>query len=396
MADFVERLAQFLTQDEFDRLAAIKKGGVTSPSVPIPTPTDPPKVVIPPGETNYAKFVKRITDAIGSDRGWAVHEYSTIDFFNCTGTYGFVQWAGGGVALHDGITGAYLRMLPYPVTHDCEPRWSRTDPNVFYFVHTNIIYKFSCVTNKYTEVARFDALDLNFSFISGKGEGDLSENGDYWTLCGNDLIVFRYQFTTGNIVKVPALVSPIEGLYTTPDNNVIVCGPTGGTWFYNVQTGKSAQICKSDPHKDVTRDNNGDECLVWTNAGDQEFGCPNGIMITRLADMKQRCLLPLGWSKKGGPESMACHISGANRGPVLVSTYGRDPDVPYSNKVMLVALDGTGADIVCDHHSQPYNDYNWEPKASISHDGSRFVFSSNSGVKAPDPNYSDVFMGVLR
>ena len=62
------------------------------------------------------------------------------------------------------------------------------------------------------------------------------------------------------------------------------------------------QLTQAGGHMDVTRDTNGDEVLVWTNAADPAYISENGIVKVRLSDGHQTTLVTFDWS-------LAVHVS---------------------------------------------------------------------------------------
>ena len=65
---------------------------------------------------------------------------------------------------------------------------------------------------------------------------------------------------------------------------------------------------------------------------------------------------------------------------------------------MQVKLDGSGVIRWAHHRSRPLNSYNWQPKLSISRDGTRLLYASDFDLQAIDgytAEYSDTYMIVL-
>src|SRR5207245_2108378 len=94
---------------------------------------------------------------------------------------------------------------------------------------------------------------------------------------------------------------------------------------------------------DVTRDTDGEEVLLWTNAGlaHPPDDCQNAVVKIRLSDGQQTCLLTFDWS-------LAQHVSAPDgNGWFFVSTYspgdpsplGRWPE--YANEILQIKLDGS-------------------------------------------------------
>jgi hypothetical protein len=116
-------------------------------------------------------------------------------------------------ALYDGDGNFLKDLYQYRVHVSSEPRWSRTDPNVFYFINGNQLKSFNIGTNAVSVVHAF----TEYSAISGKGESDISFDGTHFVFCGDGRYVFVYDFA--NDVKGPVLDVngyPVDSLYITP------------------------------------------------------------------------------------------------------------------------------------------------------------------------------------
>ncbi len=146
-----------------------------------------------------------------------------------------------------------------------------------------------------------------------------------------------------------------------------------------------------------TRDTNGEEVLVWTNSNDPHpsGNCRNGIVKIRLVDATQTCLLQLDWS-------LAVHITAPDgNGTVLVDTEAPsnpDPDStawkPYTNEILQIKLDGSQVNRLAHHRSLAFNSYNWEPKLSVSRDGTKLLFVSDFNLQSLDgapKEYGDTY-----
>lgn len=365
--DHIAWLRSKLTTEEINELTQI----VTPPAMPL----------VNEGPQNI-----KITNT-----GNAIVEYASVCPFNSINTASLVLY-NDKFGIHD-VFGNLYSMLPGKIHASSEPRWDRKNPNLFYFIDGNKLCSFNIGEewnrNAIKVIREFTEYNIG---ISGKGEGDISEDGNHITLCGDNKEIFLYQFSTNNTLKIPWVLD-IESLYTTPDNNVIISGHNE-VWLFNVKANKLTQLCASDPHKDVIRDATGNECLIWTNANEAENGCPNGIIKTQLNNLQQTCLLSLGWSKKSGPDSMAVNISCADKNIALISTYGTDPYALYANKLITIDINTKYIKEICSHNSKPLNKYNWQPRGSISRDGTKCLFNSNYG-KNIRPEYSEVYLVEL-
>jgi hypothetical protein len=70
----------------------------------------------------------------------------------------------------------------------------------------------------------------------------------------------------------------------------------------------------------------------------------------------------------------------------------------YTNELLRVRLDGSATERLAHHRSRPFDGYNYTPRASVSRDGSKLVFSSNYGLQeilGRADDYSDAYLMQL-
>jgi hypothetical protein len=328
-------------------------------------------------------------------------EYSTMSPFNQDNTRLLIQHFSY-FALYDGDGNFLKDLYKYGVHASSEPRWSRTDTNVFYYVNGNQLKSFNIGTNVVSVVHTFS----EYSAISGKGESDISFDGTHFVFSGDGRYVFVYDIpgdTKGSVFDVNG--HPFDSLYITPDNNVtITWGAVGSSRYNGIEMFDQdmnfiRQLAHAGGHMDVTRDTNGDEVLVWANFNDSALTtpCTAGVTKIRLADGKQTCIWTGDWGE-------AVHVSGTDdTGWAFVETYSsRDLNpstnwTPYQGELLQVKLDGTEVRRLAHHRSRPYsgNTYTYMPKMSASRDGKKIVFASNYGLQSIlgyPSNYSDAYL----
>ncbi len=353
-------------------------------------------------DTNFGSTIKRISAAqntasslTGGNLSIITNEYATMSPFNIDNTFLILQHDSY-FGLYDG-NGTYLKDLPFVVNAGAEPRWSKTNPSILYFVNGNQLKQIDVTTLSINVVHTFSG----YGTISGKGESDISEDGKHFVFAGDNRYVFIYDiaadsqsavFDTGGV--------PFDSLYVTPDNHATITWYQPGSSRFNgieLFDGNMSflrQVARAGGHMDVARDTNGDEVLLWANAGDPQPVCNNGIVKIRLSDGLQTCLVTLDWS-------LATHTSAPdNNGWVFVETYAPSDPSPltgwpqYTNEILQVKLDGSEIRRVAHHRSRPFDTYYYTPRTSTSHDGSKIVFSSNFGLQRLGyPSlYTDVYM----
>jgi hypothetical protein len=354
----------------------------------------------------FGTAVKRLTDAMTMKRNdlgngatlvTAETEYSTMTPFNQDNSRLILQHFSY-FGLYDG-SGNYLRDLPFEINASSEPRWSRKDANILYYHRTSQLKQYNVATGVMSVVHTFS----EYTAIKGNGESDISFDGDHFVLQG-DGKVFVYTISTD--IKGPAFDTggrTFDSLYITPNNNVTITWGIAGTARYNgielfdQNMNFLRQVAHAGGHMDTTRDVNGDEVLIWTNAADATPipNCANGIVKIRLSDAQQTCLLALGWGR-------AVHISAPDAsGWALVETYQSSDIMPtsnwpaYTNEFLQVSLDASQVRRIAHHRSRPLNSYVYQPRVTVSRDGSKLVYSSNYGLQAQlayPTSYSDVYM----
>ena len=364
----------------------------------------------PPGvggtytDADFGTSIKRISNALGTpnkDQGgnltFITDEYSTMTPFNRDNSRILLVHQSY-FALYDG-SGNLLKSLPLEIHAQSEPRWSRSDANVFYYVRGNQLKQYNVTTDAMSVVHTFS----EYSSVTGKGESDICFDGNHFVFAGDNRYVFVYEISTDS--KGPVFDTGGRGfdsLYITPDDNVSITWLEDGTGRYtgielfSRDMSFLRQLTRSGGHMDYTRDSNGDEVLIWTNSNDPSPICDNGIVKVRLSDGSQTCLLSFDWC-------LAVHVSAPDSGGwAFVETYApSDPDFqsaawkPYTNEIVKVKLDGGQVVRLAHHRSRPFNSYNWTPRVSVSRDGSRLIYSSDYGLQeilGYPSEYSDVYL----
>jgi hypothetical protein len=323
-------------------------------------------------------------------------EYSTMSPFNEDNTRLLLVHLSY-FGLYDG-SGIFLNNLPFEINASAQPRWSRTDPNVLYYVYGNQLKQFNVSTNAASVVHTFS----EYSMITGKGKSDISFDGDQFVLVGDNEYVFVYEISTDSKGAVfDTGGTAFNAVFISPNNNVMISWYTVGTSRYNGielfdrSMNFLRQVAPADGHMDMTRDTNGDEVMMWANANDPHPICNNGVVKVRLADASQTCLATFDWS-------LAIHISGTdNSGWVFVETYAPGDPIPpsgwyaYTDELVQVKLDGSQVRRLLHHRSRPLNSYTYQPKLSVSRDGSKLAYASNFGLQqilGYPTEYSDAYM----
>jgi hypothetical protein len=359
----------------------------------------------------FGTSVKRVSNALatadsaftGRNLTFVMTEYSTMSPFNQDNSR-LLLLHQSYFALYDG-TGNYLRDLPLEIHSRTEPRWSRRDPNVLYYINGHQLKAYDVATGAVSVVRTF----TEYAIVYGGGESDICFDGDHFVLVGDSKDIFVYEISTDT--KGPVLDTTGRGgfdnVYLTPDDNVLVSWFAGGASryqgieLYDRNMRFLRQVYRAIGHMDVTRDITGEEVLLLVNAGDPHppADCQNAIVKIRLSDARSTCLISFDWS-------LAQHVSAPDgNGWFFVTTYSPADLVPlvtwppYANEILQIRLDGSEVRRLAHHRSRPFDTYNYTPRAAVSRDGSRLVYSSNWGLQAILGNpigYTDVYLLAVR
>jgi hypothetical protein len=369
----------------------------------------PPPVGLTYVDSTFGSTIKRVSNALGTPNSasggnltWIENEYSTMSAFNSDNS-NFILVHQSYFGLYDG-SGSYIHDLPLEINASSEPRWSRKDNVTLYYHSGNMLKSYNTATGTTEVVHTFS----EYSSISGNGEMDISLDGDHFVYCGDSRYIFVYQISTDKVFTVfDTAGRSFDSEYITPNNNVIISWIQSGTVRYtgqelfDINMNFLRQVGHADGHKHLTVDTNGSEVLVWTNSNDPQpiLNCNNGIVKILLASGTQTCLAQLDWS-------LAVHITAPDgNGSVFVDTEapsnpesGASGWFAYTNEILQVKLDGSGVIRWAHHRSRPLNSYNWQPKLTISRDGTRLLYASNFDLQVIDgytAEYSDEYMIVL-
>lgn len=362
-------------------------------------------------DPTFGTTVKRLSDAVatpntaftGRNLIFVMTEYATMSPFNQDNSKLLLMHQSY-FALYDG-SGNYIRDLPLEVHSGSEPRWSRSDPNVLYYTSGNQLKKYDVATGAVAVVRAF----TEYTTVYGSGESDICFDGDHFVLVGDSRDIFVYEISTdtkGPVFDTTGL-GGFDSVYLTPDDNVLVNwytpgeGRYRGVELYDRNMRFLRQVSRWIGHMDVTRDITGEEVLLLVNAGDPQpsANCQNAVVKIRLSDAQSTCLISFDWR-------LAQHVSAPDgSGWFFVSTYSSADLSPpdgwptYANEILQIRLDGSEIRRLAHHRSRPFDTYNSTPRAAVSRDGTRLVYSSNWGLQATlgyPIGYTDVYLLAVR
>lgn len=319
---------------------------------------------------------RQITHAI---KNWVGTEVSTVSPFNSNNSQLILLGSNPGSVLDHFILcdgdGVFEKDLPIAAWQ--EPRWSRTEPERLYFIEGNALVslKVGMPGTVFTE-----HVFPEYSTIWGHGESDISLDGEHFALSGTRKDdgtddVFVYNLLTNKKEWLISKVPPFDGLKISSSNE----------WILSRETDPRNPINDGifTPHRPILAFNGhacparsqGQDVLLWCNAAENPVtrpNCPNGLIMVRLSDGYQ---VPL---KSFLPWEYAFHISACDREFCLVSTYSEmNPALPM--ELWKVPFDGSPETLICTTGGV-YRGYSSQPKAALSRDGSRAVYTVDDGT----------------
>ena len=132
---------------------------VVDTNVHVPSPDysyRPPAVGGSYTDNAFGTSVKRISDALGAGVTFITGEYSTMTPFNKDNSrILLVHFSYFG--LYDG-SGNFLKNLSIEVNASSEPRWSRSDTNLFYYKYGNQLRQYNVATDAISLVHAFSEI----------------------------------------------------------------------------------------------------------------------------------------------------------------------------------------------------------------------------------------------
>ena len=351
----------------------------------------------------FGTSITRITDALHTpdianvgNLTWIENEYSAASPFNNDNSR-LILVHQSYFGLYDG-KGKFLGNLPLEINSSSEPRWARKDNRTLYYHRGNQLKTYNVSTTATNVVHTFGS----YASISGKGQMDISLDGDHFVFVGNSRYVFVYTLSTDTEGPAFDTGGSFGVVYITPDNYVTISwlqaglSQNNGIELFDANMNFVRQLTHAAGHMHMGVDVGGEPVLIWTNSADPQPipDCNNGIVKVRLKDGTQTCLLALDWS-------LAVHISAADNTWAFVETYNPIDVIPptgwfpYTNELLQIKLDGSEIRRLAHHRSRPLDSYVYEPKVTASRDGALIVYGSNFGLQVilnyPHP-YADTYM----
>lgn len=311
-------------------------------------------------------------------------EYPTRNAFNADNSKCIVVYTDHDV-LHDTVTGAAIKSFKSPVGPSSRPSWDITNPNILYtFNMANGICRYDITTDAVTLLRAFP----KYAAINNGGEADISPDGTRFIVSGdNGFDIFVYNIFEDKQGPILQTDGRWNGLYMTPDNNVLITwnADTGrGIVMYDQNMVPIRQVAPLLSHQDVCR-YNGKEVLIYAD------NVKNAIMMIPLSVGYSAATVLYQFTDW----TLASHISApdSNPGYIYIETY--DPKNPastviHANAILRIWLADGRVEEIAKHNSNCTSDIT-QPKTTSSHDGSKLLFGSNSGILSP-LNYMNAYL----
>ena len=392
---------------------------ITPPAYQTFTPPNMGESYIDPA---FGTRVTRLTDAVAMGYNRVLHDYSSVDPFNSDSSLLVLYGEGGsgnGRFIFRRATGEVVVSRATLNTGGSVSTlfWSRTDPLTFYATRggnqlwRGVISGSSVTWTSLRTFSGYTSISIN-----GKGEGDISPDGDHLLILDNTLTkVVLYKISTNEVSsELDTTTSWFDFVDFTADNEVIFCstangaGNTQGMQVYSKNLVRLRQLVNFKGHSDRGRNLLGEPVIAVEASEDLAGACTGGnwagAELARISDGAKVCLLNPPDFNMG----VHCSLNGSFRtgwaliesyGPTLANPIGSLPGdwasnwKKYYQEILLISLDGTVRRRLVHHRSrnQGGSGYYWQPRATMSGDGAYMIFGSNMGIASPD-DVTDVYL----
>ncbi len=293
------------------------------------------------------------------------NEYSSVSPWNCSNTR-LLLLASTPTAVLDHFQlygGAQVENLPLGAS--TRPRWSRTDPNRLTYLEGNKLKIYDTETGYVYIRHTFSEYEV----IDDGGETDISADGNHRILFGaksdGSIEVFIHNLQSNSKELVFPQYDTFDGLKITGDNFAVVSRASG---IYLLDSQPTRRLTTVNGHA-ATAIYQDRDVLLWCSANDPHIN-KNAVIAIDIETAVRRVLFTLDWA-------YAFHISACDRDFCLVSCYAPDGSLPC--QLWRVPLDGSPATRLLADTGGIIRDYTSQPRAALSRDGSRCVYSVDDG-----------------
>ncbi|HEY5671874.1 MAG TPA: hypothetical protein VIS10_17915 [Anaerolineales bacterium] len=364
---------------------------------------DEPPAKVPFRDSVFGTCMMRLTDRFedltSEDPSQGLkNEYSRVQSFNADGSRVLVRSIDAYWYVYDAQILKPMEHIPLSV----EPRWDAEDPDLLYHIDETrlLAYRLSTAEERLVHDFAVDFPGQDLAAVWTRYEGSPSFDGRYWGFMAEDqewlataLLVYDLKIdrvvARRDLPSRPEIdsvsISPLGGFFLAYYDGYCEPGQLGsdahpcGLMVYDRDLQNGRGLLRIVGHSDLALDANQREVLIF-----QDIDTDN----ISLLDLESGEVTPL-WPIDFSHSALGLHFSGrASRMPgwALVSTYnGAQPAATWMDDQIFVVELKPGGRVVRLVHTYSIVDENqehdyWaEPHASVNHDFTRIVFTSNWG-----------------
>jgi hypothetical protein len=330
------------------------------------------------------------------------NEYARVQSFNADERYIMVYGTEGEWFLYDAASLQPVGKLPI----DSEPRWDAEDPDLVYYSEETRLMAYDVATGRETVVHEFadDFPGQEIAAVWTVYEGRPSADTRTWGLVAEDeewlpvaFVVYDRpsdQVTVRDMRGVPGMEDDVDHVTISPLGTYFLasfdryCEPGAlgddaqpcGLMVYDRDLTNGRGLLRTVGHYDPALDAAGREVIVYQSIDTDEIA---------MLDLESGAITPL-WPIDFSHTPIGFHFSGLAYdmpGWALISTYSGGYPEAYTwmdDQVFAVELKAGGRVVRLAHtHSlvdeEQEHDYWAEPHATVNHDFTRVLFTSNWG-----------------
>jgi hypothetical protein len=374
---------------------------------PVPN-LEEPEIRIPFRDPTFHTCIVRVTDAktdlsLDDPSKGMKNEYSRVQAFNADGSLFLVRSTEAYWYLYDANT--LERLIQIPI--EDEPRWDAVDPHLLYYFDETQLRSLDVSRGQNRIVHDFaeDFPDHNLSTVWTRYEGSPSLDGRYWGLMAQDqnwdaVTLLTYDLHEDQVLAVRELEGEvsIDSVTISPHGTYLLAyydsycepGQLGdqdrpcGLMVYDRDLIRGRSVVPIIGHSDTALDGSGREVVVFQDIREDE------ISFVDLESGEIKTLFPIDFQHS----PIGFHFSGRatdKPGWILISTYsGAQPSATWMDDGVFAVELAPGSRILRLAHTHSVvdedqeHDYWAEPQASVNHDFTRVVFTSNWGRSGTD------------
>jgi hypothetical protein len=330
------------------------------------------------------------------------NEYARVQSFNADESLILVYGTGGEWFLYDARSLQPLGQMPI----GDEPRWDADDPNTLYYVDETRLSAYNLASGEQRELRDFAGVlpGTDLTAVWTRYEGRPSMDTRYWGLMAEDeewipaaFVVYDRiadEVTVRDVRRLPGIKDDVDHVTMSPLGTYFLasfdrsCEPESmgddthpcGLMVYGRDLGHGRGLLRTIGHYDPVLDADGREVIVYQSIDTDEIA---------MLDLETGATTPL-WPIDFTHTPIGFHFSGLAHdrpGWALISTYsGGYPDAfTWMDDSVFAAELRPGGRVVRLAHTHSLvdddqeHDYWAEPHATVNHNFTRILFTSNWG-----------------